>query len=68
MLQRQLDVDILITGHTHQFKVGTHRCVDYTSPSEPISVCLTSASILCPFLIYKSSDSGQRQFQRPLCF
>jgi UDP-2,3-diacylglucosamine pyrophosphatase LpxH len=24
MLQRQLDVDILVTGHTHQFKAYKH--------------------------------------------
>jgi vacuolar protein sorting-associated protein 29 len=24
MLQRQLDVDILVTGHTHQFKADKH--------------------------------------------
>eukprot|EP00243_Klebsormidium_subtile_P006358 TRINITY_DN2696_c0_g1_i1.p1 TRINITY_DN2696_c0_g1~~TRINITY_DN2696_c0_g1_i1.p1 ORF type:complete len:169 (-),score=21.69 TRINITY_DN2696_c0_g1_i1:483-989(-) len=49
MLQRQLDVDILITGHTHQFKVRTHS-FQITRHSADQSQCAPFLPLSCALI------------------
>ena len=39
MVQRQLDVDILITGHTHKFEAFEHENRFYINPGSATGAC-----------------------------
>lgn len=73
LLQRKLDVDILVTGHTHEFKASfkeyqTLLCdvVSATSDSRPVSAGTDKHRLLCEqaskledrFLINPGSATG----------
>lgn len=53
MLARQMDVDILITGHTHEFRVRTQQILQKCIPHYGVSAgtCVSSLYLTCEYWI-----------------